>query len=92
MTHTDFPILDADYSAANEHCGRVILDWLGYIEPHIDETDDWVAMPVRLVHTATGGFGIELGPYSLGTKDIDRLRRAITAYDIATAPNPKAAE
>lgn len=78
---TDFPLLDGPYTVGNTELGRVILDDLGVIEPHLDETDSWVTMPLRLVHDQAGGLHLECGPYSLDPKDIDRLREAIRQYD-----------
>jgi len=54
--------------------------------------DYWVAMPVRLVHSVTGGVGIEVGPYTLDRDDIERLRAAISSYDLATGPTLRAVE
>jgi hypothetical protein len=86
MTTTDFPILDAPRTEANNELGRVILDYFGNIEPFIEETDFWVAMPLRLVHDQAGGCHLEIGPYSLDRADIEHLREAIAAYDQATGP------
>lgn len=81
---SDFPILDAPRLYANNSLGRVIGDYFGDIEPHIDQTDSFVGMPVRLVHHQGAGWHIEIGPYSLTEGDIPRLRQAIAAYDQAT--------
>jgi hypothetical protein len=80
----DFPILDAARQGADQPGGRAIMDVFGVIEPHIAELDFWCAMPVRLVYSQIGGWGIELGPYTLNASDIERLRDAIAAYDDAT--------
>jgi hypothetical protein len=64
--------------------GRFIVDVVGPIEPHIEETDSWVTMPLRLVHDQAGGLHLEIGPYDLGAADIRRLREAINTYDAAT--------
>lgn len=84
---TDFPILDAPRDIANREFQRVILDFHGYLEPYIDETDGWVSMPVRLVHDTAGGFAIEVGPYKLDICDIRLMQRAIASY-YAAAGNP----
>jgi hypothetical protein len=90
---TDFPILDSPRTGDPfTYPGRAILDYHGHIEPYVDEMDYWVAMPVRLVHTEGGGFGIEVGPYTLNRPDIERLRAAIASYDLATGPHLKAVE
>jgi hypothetical protein len=78
----DFPVLDAPRTEATRSCGRVVLDFLGYIEPRIDETDYWCNMPVRLTHTVAG-FALEVGPYDLDAADIRKLREAIASYDQA---------
>jgi hypothetical protein len=77
---SDFPILDAPYTNTP---GRAILGCHGFISPYIDETDDWVNLPLRLVHSPTNGLHIEIGPYSLNVVDIRRLRDAINAYQSA---------
>lgn len=79
----DFAILDAPRAGANRELGRAIIDYLGCIEPAIDEIDAFCSMPIRLVHNDAMGFGLEVGPYDLGGSDIERLRAAINAYDQA---------
>ncbi|GLP83566.1 hypothetical protein [Mycobacterium antarcticum] len=81
---TKFPILDAPRD--QELTGRAILDVHGYLEPYIDETDYWVAMPIRLVHSPLAGVGLEVGPYTLAHDDINKLRDAIRSYDDAVGP------
>jgi len=81
MSHV--PVLDASYSTANTELGREVVQTLGSIEPHIDETDSTVAIPIRLTHDQAAGLHLELGPYSLSELDIEQLRAAIRAYDIA---------
>lgn len=83
MTTPDFPILDAPRTEANTELYRTILDYFGVIEPHVDELDNYITMPLRLAHNAATGFCIEIGPYDLDHNDIDRLRAAIAAYDHA---------
>jgi len=85
---TAFEILDAPRGYANREHQRVILDFHGHIEAYIDEMDSWVAMPVRLVHTAAGGFGIEVGPYTLDIADIRLMEAAIASYYQATGNPP----
>lgn len=87
---SDFPILDGFRPPREDGTHRVIIDVLGMAEPYLDEADGWVALPVRLVHSPLGGFGIELGPYTLDPADIDVLRRAVAAYDAATVARPEA--
>ena len=83
MTTTDFPIMDAPRLYANNALGRVILDSFGYLEPYLEQSDSWVAMPLRLVHDQAGDWHLEAGPYALDRADIERLREAIAAYDKA---------
>lgn len=87
---TSFPILDADRDHANREYHRCILDFIGHVEAYVDEMDSWVAMPVRLVHTTAGGFGIELGPYSFDIADVRVMQAAIESYHRAVGkPNLK---
>lgn len=85
---TDFPLLDAPRVHANNLLGRTIFDTFGPIEPYIEETDTWVAMPLRLVHDQANDWHLEAGPYSLDRSDIERLRAAIGAYDAAIGRTP----
>lgn len=90
MNQSDFPILDSPRTGDPFiYSGRTILDVHGCIEPYVDEADYWVAMPVRLVHLDTAGLCIEIGPYTLGRPDVERLRAAIASYDLATGPHPQ---
>ncbi|BBY35887.1 hypothetical protein MMAN_58030 [Mycobacterium mantenii] len=81
---TEFPVLDAPRLYANNSLGRCVFASFDYVEPYLEETDAWVALPLRLVHDQGAGWHIELGPYSLGATDVHRLREAIAAYDRAT--------
>jgi hypothetical protein len=83
-TTPGFPILDADRQGDNTMCVRTIFDVHGYVEPYIPEMDSWVSMPLRLAHSQSAGFYLELGPYDLDAADIRRLREALDAYDRAT--------
>lgn len=87
-THSDFPVMDADRATATTEYGRTVFDVFRPVEAHIAELDDWVAMPLRLVHDQAAGWQIELGPYNLDAADIGTLRRAIAAYDAATGARP----
>jgi hypothetical protein len=80
---SDFPVLDAPRLHANNQLGRCIFDTFGDVEPYIEETDSWISMPLRLVHDQASGWHLEVGPYTLGADDIDRLRSAIAGYDAA---------
>lgn len=83
---TTLPILDSPYTTATAELGRTILDTLGHLEPHIDETDTRCALPLRLVHNQATGCHLEIGPYALEPTDINRLRQAIQVYDTAARP------
>ncbi|NTY58677.1 hypothetical protein [Mycolicibacterium sphagni] len=85
---TDFPLLDANYAAANAEVGREVVADLGVIEPRIDETDSWITLPMRLVYDQAGGLHIELGPYAIDQRDIAKLREAIRQYDLANQGGP----
>ncbi|MGV0618169.1 hypothetical protein ABQE58_25075 [Mycolicibacterium elephantis] len=79
----DFPVLDAPRTEGNRTLGRVVFDHLGVIEPYIEEIDSWVTLPMRLVHDQAAGIHLEVGPYSVAGRDIERLRAALRAYDVA---------
>ena len=83
MTISEFPILDADRSTDTAGFGRHVCDVFPPIEPRIPETDEWVAMPLRLAYSQAAGWYLEVGPYDFSRADIDRLRNAIAAYDAA---------
>ncbi|AKN17471.1 hypothetical protein MHAE_04395 [Mycobacterium haemophilum DSM 44634] len=87
MTSSRFPVLDAPRHIANADYQRMVVDSFGDVEPFIEETDSWVAMPLRLVHDSAAGWRVELGPYSLDRRDIGRLREALAAYDSANSPS-----
>lgn len=80
---TDFPILDHDRATANAEYNRVVFDVFPPLEPHLAEVDDWITLPLRLVHDQAGGWQIEAGIYTFDAADIHTLRRAIAAYDKA---------
>jgi hypothetical protein len=80
---SDFPVLDADRTTDTAEVGRHICDVFAPLEPRIPETDDWVAMPLRLAYSQAAGWYLEVGPYDLDRADIEVLRAAITAYDAA---------
>ncbi len=82
----DFPVLDATYAVANAELGRVVIQELGTIEPHVDETDASCTIPIEPCTTRRPMCSpLELGPYSLSETDICRLREAIRAFDAATS-------
>ena len=80
-TTPGFPVLDAPRTT--DDFNRTIADVFGYVEPRIEETDDWVSMPVRLVYDQAAGWHLQVGPYDLDRADIEVMRRAIAAYDAA---------
>lgn len=77
---SDFPVLDSSRHMSE---GRVVLDELGHIEPYVDEMDWWCRMPLRVAHTTASDVVIEIGPYTLDSEDIERLRAALRSHDIA---------
>lgn len=48
----------------------------------VDETDEWIAVPVRTVFTDDGlsGWSFEIGPYSITGSDATALANAIAHY------------
>lgn len=88
MTKPNYDILDGNRSQADEELGRDIIKDYGYIEAHVPEMDNWVSMPLRLVHDQAAGLSIECGPYDFDTADINRLREVIAAYDKAIGRTP----
>lgn len=79
---TDFPLLDRTESSNS--C-RLVAASFGYVEPYLDISDYWVAMPVTLAHTADGGWTIDIGPYSFDRNDIKRLHAALHAFHNTTS-------
>lgn len=77
----DFPLLDRTES---NHPGRTVAASFGHVEPYIDATDYWVAMPLTLAHTSDGGWTIDIGPYSFDRNDIKRLQAALHAFHNTT--------
>lgn len=77
---SDYPVLDAPRPFGNTELFRTILDYFGELEPHVEEVDSCVALPLRLIHDVVAGMQLEIGPYTLDRRDIERLRAAITAY------------
>ncbi|WP_078307347.1 hypothetical protein [Mycobacterium sp. 96-892] len=76
-----FQLCDYPRTYADNEYDRVIADEFGYLEPYEDETDGWRSMPLRLTHNTAGGWCIECGPFTFDGRDINRLRKAIAAYD-----------
>jgi hypothetical protein len=89
---TNLPVLDGSYATATAELNRVIIDTFGHIEPHIDELDTRCALPLRLVHNQAASWHLEIGPYAIDGRDIEKLRAAIHAYDHATNPKNPAGE
>ena len=82
MAETDLPMLAAPRRVSTNVFGRRIFDTFGDIEPCVED-DGCVAMPLRLIRDQLDGWRIEVGPYTLGADDIERLRAAIFAWDDA---------
>ncbi|MEZ0355502.1 hypothetical protein [Mycobacterium sp. SA01] len=78
--------LDGIRTAADDELGRhVIADDLGSIEVHVDEIDHLCSMPLRIAHNDAAGFVLEVGPFDLGGREVDRLREAIRQFDAINA-------
>jgi hypothetical protein len=75
-----YPLLDDRRSVANTELDRMVVEEHGVIEAHIDESDSYCSMPIRLTPNAAG-LQLEIGPYDLDPQDVARLRAALTAYD-----------
>ena len=75
-TVTNFPILDSPHDNTG---GRVVIAEYGLLQPRIDETDWWCAMPLRLA-IGDPGLVLEIGPYSLDEQEVARLQAALSAY------------
>lgn len=80
MTTSRYPALDDCRSVATAELDRMVLEEHGAIEPHIDESDSYCSMPIRLTHNAAG-LQLEIGPYDLDAQDVARLRAALNAYE-----------
>ena len=80
MTTSEYPAFDDSRSFAIAELDRMVLDEHGVIEPHIDELDSYCSMAIRVALDAAG-LQLEVGPYDLDARDVDRLRTAINAYD-----------
>lgn len=79
---TDFPVLDSTRTDANAELSRTVIAEVGAIELHIDETDSWITMPIRISRNDAAGIVFELGPYDLDRRDVVRLREALRRYDV----------
>lgn len=78
---TEIPTLDSDRTAADAEIGREVLADCGVITAAIQEIDGFCDMPVRVSRNAAAGWTLEIGPYDLDHRDIERIREAIRQYD-----------
>jgi len=79
VSENRFPILDFDrYTDPEFAGGREVIDEK-WIEPAVDETGEWITMPVRTVFDSTGP-RFEIGPYSLTESDIATLHNALLTH------------
>lgn len=79
-TLPDYPVLDDPRTEENEDLGRVVLEEFGVITPYTPEDDWWKTMPVRLAYGCVGGLQVEVGPYTLGKRELRVLSRAINTW------------
>jgi len=87
MRHpANFPILDSELRDELTD-GRTLLSEHGAIDPYVVDMDDWCSMPVRVSHNDSAGVVIEIGPYTLDHYDVNHLRAAVRAYDVASNGN-----
>jgi hypothetical protein len=75
-----YVVLDEPRTFADEELDREVIEDLGTVTPYAEDREQWCAMPVRVVWDEAGGLGLEVGPYSLGGRDIDFLVSAIGRY------------
>lgn len=80
-----FPVLDFDRESDENYVGGRDVVNSTEIEPAIDETGDWITLPVRSVIDA-GGPSFEIGPYSLTGSDVTQLHNALLDH-IRTFPD-----
>lgn len=79
-----YPVVDRPPLWEDVEFRRHIVQAFGDAEPYIAEMDWWASMPVRLVHNTAVGWALEVGPYELWSGEIELLREAIAAYDLAS--------
>lgn len=73
--HFDYDRPDQD----PEGCARHVLDETKATF-RVDQTDQWVTMPLRTVITDGLGFAFEIGPYSIEGADARHLINALATY------------
>ncbi|MCE5291583.1 MAG: hypothetical protein LLG14_20415 [Nocardiaceae bacterium] len=59
---------------------RTVLVEHGEIEPTDDRIDTFVSIPMRSVHTSTGGICFEIGPFTLDAGEIAKLQNALADH------------
>lgn len=76
MSH---PVFDFDRGEDVGGCTRRVLDEVT-ITARVDETDTWIALPLRSVHVDSAGPSFEIGPYSVADADAIALFKALDRY------------
>ena len=79
MSESAFPVLDFDRETDEYRSESRYVMNERVIEPSVDETDQFVAMPVRFGIHSMGSF-FEIGPYSLTESDVASLHGALQSY------------
>lgn len=78
-TDPNFPVLD--FARPGDEYERIVQrdDMVTF---RVDETDEWVNLPVRIVYVDDGlsGFVLEIGPYSVSGDDATKLINALSHY------------
>lgn len=74
-----FPVLDFDRPGTED---ERIVQSDEMVTFRVDETDEWVNMPVRVLYVDDGisGFVFEVGPYSVDGADALTLANALIRY------------
>lgn len=62
-----------------EGCNRIVLDATSATF-RVDQTDEWIDVPLRTVLVDGLGFRFEIGPYSIEGEDARRLINALDEY------------
>jgi hypothetical protein len=79
MTAPNFPVLD--YERPGDEYERIVQR-ADLVTFRVDETDEWVNLPVRIVYVDDGlsGFVLEIGPYSVCGEDARLVANALAKF------------
>lgn len=85
MTDNQFPVLDfdrgdmVDLTGQGDMSARIVLREAS-VTARVDETDEWVDMPIRVVMIDSAGPAIEIGPFSFTGRELAAIGNAIGEY------------